>query len=766
MWYRLAYGKPKLLINPIEGGFWVGDRFIDYREQFNLSELKKLLQTSNLNISTQEKLNSFLNNPDKFETINGKKIYLRNIRGSIKSLIIPFDFYIGDQRIEKDQVFILKELKKLLQTNPSNINTQEKLNSFLSDLNRFETINGKKIYLRNPTGRSKNLIIPFEFYVDDQKIEKDQVFSLKELIELLQTYPSNINTQEKLNSFLSDLNRFEIINGKKIYFKDTSKQAKSLRIPFDFYIDENKIEKDQVYTLDKLRKLLHTNRINVNTQEKLNSFLSDLNRFEIINGKKIYFKDTSKQAKSLRIPFDFYIDENKIEKDQVYTLDKLLQLLKTNQININTQEKLNSFLSDSNRFETIDGKKMYIKTPKGKNKNLIIPFDFYVRSKEIKKNEVYSVGELAKLLQTSNLNINTQEKLNYFLSNPDRFEIIDNKKIYRRNDKYDIKGLIIPFDFYVGDLKIEKDQVYNINELKTLLRTNQININTQEKLNSFLNSVKFVIDKNGNNQYFPNKKSLREKYINKNLTVAKEHNIVVESQKPITILNPGKSLKILKLDFAFIKDKNILLAIEVNGGQHYGFVSFSTKTTYEDWQASLKRDVEKINYCHNNNIPLLIFNHLLPEQYFRTIIDNLNKNPHMYDSYVPQSVAIHDENYDTADTSLEFIKRQIYSHLYPVFNGTISFDDDISKKRYIKDTLILIAKLLGIYNNGIDKTDYIKAFNRNVDLTENYNICLDIYNSLYPDYPLDMDEKITYNDLSVKPRINKPKEIEQNPLEI
>ena len=232
------------------------------------------------------------------------------------------------------------------------------------------------------------------------------------------------------------------------------------------------------------------------------------------------------------------------------------------------------------------------------------------------------------------------------------------------------------------------------------------------------------------------------------------------------MLNPGKSIKILKLDFAFVEDGNILLAIEVNGGQHYGFVSFGTKTTYEDWQAGLKRDVEKINYCHNNNIPLLIFNHLLPEQYFRTTIDNLNKNPHMYDSYVPQSITVNDEVQDTADMSLEFIRRQIYSHLYPVFKGVISFDDDISKKRYIKDTLILIAKLLGIYNGGIDKTDYIRAFDANLDLTENYNICLDIYNNLYPDYPLDSENKITYNDLSVKPKILKPKEIEENPLEI
>ena len=41
--------------------------------------------------------------------------------------------------------------------------------------------------------------------------------------------------------------------------------------------------------------------------------------------------------------------------------------------------------------------------------------------------------------------------------------------------------------------------------------------------------------------------------------------------------------------------------------------------------------------------------------------------------------------------------------------------------------MILIAKLLGIYNGGIDKTDYVRSFDANVDLTENYNICLDIF---------------------------------------
>ena len=64
---------------------------------------------------------------------------------------------------------------------------------------------------------------------------------------------------------------------------------------------------------------------------------------------------------------------------------------------------------------------------------------------------------------------------------------------------------------------------------------------------------------------------------------------------------------------------------------------------------------------------------------------------------------------------------------------------------------------MGIYEGGIDKTDYINSFDLSTDLTSNYNICLSIYNNLYPDYPLDRDEKITYSDLSKPPRLQKEK---------
>ena len=535
-------------------------------------------------------------------------------------------------------------------------------------------------------------------------------------------------------------------------------------VPGGFWVGDRFIDYGETFKLIELQKLLQTHPSNIRTQEALNSFLSNPDRFEIIDGKKIYLRNPGGRSKGLVIPFDFYIGEEKIQKDQVFGVHELKKLLQTGYVNVNTQETLNSFLSNSNRFEIIDGKKIYLRNSTKDRKKLIIPFDFYIGGDKIQKGDIYVADLLRKLLQTDYVHVKTQEALNSFLSNPNRFEIIDGKKIYLRNTTKDRKNLIIPFDFYIGEEKIQKDQVFGLKKLEKLLQTRPANINTQEKLNYFLINSEFRINENGNNQYFPFKGSAREKYLNRNLNITNEHNITVESQKPISILNPRKSLRILRLDFAFVKDKDILLAIEINGGQHYGFTAFSKNSTYEDWQTGLKRDVEKINYCHNNNIPLLIFNHLLPEQYFKTTADNLNKNPHMYDSYIPQSVIVNDEVNDVADMSLEFIKRQIYSHLYPVFKGIISFDDDISKKRYIKDTLILIAKLLGIYNGGIDKTDYIRAFDANVDLTENYNICLDLYNNLYPDYPLDSQNKITYNDLSVKPEINKikTKQIEEN----
>jgi hypothetical protein len=398
---------------------------------------------------------------------------------------------------------------------------------------------------------------------------------------------------------------------------------------------------------------------------------------------------------------------------------------------------------------------------------LINPIEggFWVDDVPIGYGGTKSVREWSSLLQTTRSNINNQEKLNEFLNEPNRFKIEDGKKIYLRNTHNLSLDLIIPFTFYVNGEEILKGRVFPITHLRKLLQTAENKINKQEKLNEFLSDPRRFEIKDGAYFYKPIKISNKEsQFISKFINYNKD-SIYIDSQFKIRIFYKSEQNfninKILRLDFAFMKNDKIVLAIEINGAQHYGFVSYNKDYTFNQWQDGLNNDILKINYCHDNNIPLLIFHHMLSDEEFKSILNNLYENPHIYDQYIPQLVI--DNN--VADVSLEFIKRQIYSHIYPVFKGVISFDDDISKKRYIKDTLILIAKLLGIYSGGIDKTDYIRSFNANVDLTENYNICLDIYNNLHPDYPLDRDDKITYSDLSKKPTIQKPKETNLVPTE-
>ncbi len=454
----------------------------------------------------------------------------------------------------------------------------------------------------------------------------------------------------------------------------------------------------------------------------------------------------------------FYVGDRPIAYGQKMSVSEWVSLLNTKYEYLKSQEDLNKFLSNPKRFEMIDNQLSYKRRFNKKDLYNLIS-EFYVGNRKINLNEKMTLTEWVHLLKTDIRNIDDQEKLDEFLSDPERFEIIDSHKIYIKNTQNE-GTLRIPFEFYIGDDKIPKDKKFGIMKLSKILSISYLQILNQNMLNDFFSDTdRFKKDKNGNIQYFPKKASRLESLFQKRIRSSDDHNIKIVPQKIIKISN-----KILKFDFAFMYGEKISLVVEINGRQHYGFVSFgnSIRNTYKTWQNGLKRDVMKINYCHNNNIPLLIFNHMLSLSEFETIIENLNKNPHIYDQYIPQHVM--DEN--ISNTSLEFIKRQIYSHLYPVFNNVISFKNDESKKRYIKDTLILISKLLGIYEDGIDKTDYIETFDTNVDLTSYYNICLSIYNSLYPDFPLDKDEKITYSDLSKPPRLQKEKSLIKEPTEI
>jgi hypothetical protein len=578
-----------------------------------------------------------------------------------------------------------------------------------------------------------------------------------------------------------------VVGGFWIDVKEKNELGQEIKTP-------REIKEGQPFGIVEWKKLLSTVSQYINSQEKLDDYLSNPDRFVIRDGKRFYIPRSDRKL-SNPIVGGFWVDEKQknelgeivttpreIKEGQPFGIVEWEKLLSVHSKNFKSQEKLNNFLNNPNKFEIRDGKRFYIPFIPLKNP---IEEGFWVDEKE--KNELgeeiqkpkfipygkpFLAKEWVKLLTCGHQFINSQEKLNNFLNNPNKFVIRDGKRFYIPRYDRKLSNPVIG-GFYLGDKPIPFGGSFGIIEWSKLLSTDSRNINEQEKLDAFLSDERRFEDKNGVKFYIPIKESsYRESLFEKKFNNYNRDSITIQSQENILIsyiINNIIKKTILKLDFAFIKNNKLILAIEINGMQHYGFVNFSKLTTYDEWQQGLNRDILKINYCHNNNIPLLIFNHMLSEQDFITILNNLYKNPHVYDNFIPPSVI--DENVN--NTSIEFIKRQIYSHLYPVFNNVISFKDDESRKRYIKDTLILISKLMGIYEGGIDKTDYIRAFNRDTDLTSNYNICLSIYNNLYPEHPLDTDEKITYSDLSKQPRlrkeksptVQKPKTIEQDPLD-
>ena len=627
------------------------------------------------------------------------------------------------------------------------------------------------------------------FWVDDDLIEYGKPFFIEQWAKLLSTDTRKLNSQQKLNEFLSNA-KFEYVDGQRTYVP-TKRGGITLELnnPLDeFYVIEKienpdggfwlrdiKIEKNQKIGVREWARLLGTRTISINKEEKLLDFLRNSN-FEVRDGKKTYIRNTRNLLTNNL--FDFYVIDNITKKEKPipfgisYVPSGWASLLKTKQKNTNSQEDLDNFLSNG-LFEDVEGKKIYkgqkkitkeisdVEKPivdyKTKGKKLINYYDdFYIKN-ELSDYELIELGTegnglfWSRKLRKTTKDVNSQEKLNNILQDSN-FNIYDEKKYYIPRGQKEL--LRNNFDlFYVGDMPVSHGQKYGKYEWARLLSTNFRQIESQSKLDIFLGDEKKFEEKDGKKTYIK-KASGRERLFERRFENYNHNEITVKPQQDI-IITDSKNYRIknLRLDFAFKKNEKILLAVEINGIQHYGFTPFGKSKTYNQWQNGLNNDILKINYCHNNNIPLLIFHHMLSEKQFESILNNLHQNPNAYDNYIPQPVIDNDVN----NTSLEFVKRQIYSHLYPVFNGTITFTDDESKKRYIKDTLILISKLLGIYEGGIDKTDYIRAFNRDIDLTSNYNICLSIYNSLYPNFPLDKDEKITYSDLSKKPRFYKEK---------
>ena len=321
MWYRFALAR--LLSNPIVGGFYVDvneknelgeiikiPREIKEGQPFGIREWVKLLTTNSGYVSSQEKLNDFLNNPKRFVIRDGKKFYIpRWDRIKLKNPIVG-GFWVDEKEKNELGEFVTtpREIKegeflnfgvweKLLSVSRKNFNSQEKLNDFLNDPSKFEIRDGKRFYipfipLRNP--------IENGFWVDlneinelGEEIQKpkfipyEKPYGNLEWAKLLSAGAQYINSQEKLNNFLSNPNKFVIRDGRRFYISRWNRKLKNPVIG-GFYLGDKPIPFGESFGIVEWSKLLSTDTGNINSQEKLNNFLSDERRFEDKNGVKIY----------------------------------------------------------------------------------------------------------------------------------------------------------------------------------------------------------------------------------------------------------------------------------------------------------------------------------------------------------------------------------------------------------------------------------------------------------------------------------------------
>jgi hypothetical protein len=724
MWYRLAAPPSKLVKNLYPDTFWVDKVEIKPGKEMGIVSWRTLLKTTLINVRNENNLLTFLNSRiikdnrgrKVFQFFNAATLLPNPVEGGfwvkVKEENELGEIVLVPKFIPRGKGLGIVEWKELLRTDRDNINTEDKLRDFLSN-DKFKYEGKKKFYIPAVLGNPTLLSNP-------------------------------------------------IINGFWVKVKEKNELGEiTPKAKFIAYGEEKGVK--------DWNKLLNTGQINSQDKDSLKKFLTD-NKFEYVGKRKFYIPAPLHRAILISnpIPEVFYIDGNPIAPTEKKNIAEWTRLLKSDVLN--TKDiTLEQFLSDK-LIRNEDGDLIYTYDPRKRSilfKNPI-PEGFYVNGEPIEPSRTMGVVEWQKLLDTSKISGNNPNSLRDFLNEEGKITIVDGKKIY--NPFVKVINLKNPLEqsFWVGNREIFPNEEMNVSEWTKLLNTDRINVNNEESLKDFLSDRRRFRTIKNRATYIPIKKSSREGLFGEKFYNYNNDDIVVKAGQYINVL--ANKTYYLYLDFAFKKNNKILLAVEINGAQHYGFVSFTNSSTYNKWQEGLHNDILKINYCHNNNIPLLIFNHMLSDEDFKTIVNNLHQNPLAYINYIPQPVI----DNDVKNTSHEFIKRQIYSHLYPVFNNVISFKDDESKKTYIKDTLILISKLMGIYEGGIDKTDYIKSFNRDTDLTSNYNICLAIYNNLYPKYPLDRDEKITYSDLSKQPRlrkeksptVQKPKEIEENPLEI
>ena len=86
---------------------------------------------------------------------------------------------------------------------------------------------------------------------------------------------------------------------------------------------------------------------------------------------------------------------------------------------------------------------------------------------------------------------------------------------------------------------------------------------------------------------------------------AKIRTILTDSDFSFSTQYTFSDLPNRRFDFALFKNNYLIGLIEYQGKQHYQYVN-TWHQTEEEWYKAIERDKEKVEYCKENNIPLLV----------------------------------------------------------------------------------------------------------------------------------------------------------------
>ena len=255
------------------------------------------------------------------------------------------------------------------------------------------------------------------------------------------------------------------------------------------------------------------------------------------------------------------------------------------------------------------------------------------------------------------------------------------------------------------------------------------------------------------------------------ITLRDEQNVYVQYQA-------GDVTKFIMLRFDYLVRKNgkEILAIENQGNQHYvpstRNNSKNPEILLEKWLAEKLRDKLKLDYCHDNNIPLLYISGYLNDVEYRKIAKNLARDINHYVNLIPKDQHLETLGYDrkkpyevqeSNDLDYELKKyadRIVISH-FSELNQPLYADIEPSRiQEMIHDKKILLSNLLAVYAsnfkvNGYNNLDYIKSFNESTNLSKFYSY-IDAACARYGYSDNQVREQISFNDMIGKRKYKLP----------